>query len=211
MPGATSGSPAGASPRRVRVQVAGRIVADSTRAVLLREAGGPARYAFPHDDVGADAAFVEPLGREGLVAIRADAVEAWYEEDERLIGGPRDPFHRVDAVWSTRHVAVRLRGRLVAETRAPCLVFETGLPTRYYLSRDDVRMELLKRSATRTECQYKGVATYFSVAVEGTVSLDVAWSYETPLPQQPKLASLICFDPARVDGIDVDGEPSLGG
>jgi len=140
----------------------------------------------------------------GYVAFRWEAMDEWYEEDDRLVGGARDPYHRVDAVWSDRHVRVLLDGEVVAETRRPCLVFETGVPTRYYLAPGDVRIELAS-SRTSTACPYKGMASYWSATVGDRTVEDVAWSYENPPPEQPKIAGLLCFWPERVDAIEVDG------
>ncbi len=142
------------------------------------------------------------------VAFTWEAMDEWYEEDDLLVGGARNPYHRVDAVWSDRHVRVILGGEVVAETRKPCLVFETGVPTRYYLSPDDVRTELLTPSETSTACPYKGMASYWSATVGDRTVEDVVWSYEDPPPEQPKLAGLLCFWPERVDAIEVDGRPA---
>jgi uncharacterized protein (DUF427 family) len=140
----------------------------------------------------------------GFVAFEWGAIDGWYEEDDRVLGGARDPYHRVDAVWGERHVRVLLGGEMVAETDKPCLVFETGVPTRYYLAPEDVRTGLLEPSRTTTVCPYKGVASYWSATVDGRTVEDVAWSYESPLPEQPRIAGLICFWPERVDAIEVD-------
>lgn len=144
----------------------------------------------------------------GYLAFRWEAMDEWYDEGDRLVGGARDPYHRVDAVWSERHVRVLLGGEVVAETRRPCLVFETGVPTRYYLSPDDVRTDLLAPSRTSTACPYKGMASYWSANVGDRTVEDVARSYETPPPEQPKIAGLLCFWPERVDEIEVDGRPA---
>jgi uncharacterized protein (DUF427 family) len=191
------------SPRRVRVELACETVADSARVLLYLEPGRSPTYLFPVEDA---AGSVPELS--GFVAFRWDAMDAWYEEDVHVLGGVRNPYHRVDAIWSTRHVTVGLAGEVIAESHAPCLVFETGLPARYYLPRSDVRMDLLSPSQTRSVCQYKGVASYLSATVSGETHADVAWTYETPLAEQPKLARLVCFYPERVDAIEVDGEPA---
>lgn len=145
----------------------------------------------------------------GYVAFSWEAMDEWYEEEDRLVGGARDPYHRVDAVWSERHVRILLDGEVIAETRRPCLLFETGSPTRYYLSRDDVRTELLTPSRTSTACPYKGLASYWSATVGGRTVEDVVWSYEAPPPEQPKIAGLLCFWPERVDAIEVDDRSAV--
>jgi uncharacterized protein (DUF427 family) len=93
----------------------------------------------------------------------------------------------------------------VAESRRPWLLFETGLPTRYYLPPADVRMDLLRPSERVTACPYKGEASYYSVEAGGEVVPDVAWTYRFPIPEQPKIAGLIAFFDERVD-VWVDGE-----
>lgn len=113
----------------------------------------------------------------GHVALYLDRVDAVYEEDERLLGHPRDPYHRVDTVPSSRHVVVRLDERVLADSTAPMVVFETGLPPRWYLPEADVHAELVD-SDTTTTCPYKGEAGYRSL-VDGPE--DVAWSYPAPL------------------------------
>ena len=129
-------------------------------------------------------------------------MDHWYEEDEEVFGHPRDPWHRVDARRSARHVRVEIGGEAVAESRRPTIVFETGLPTRYYLPRSDVAMERLEATDTRTICAYKGFASYWSVGDER----DVAWTYEEPFPDAPPIAGLVCFLNERTD-MTVDGEP----
>ena len=139
------------------------------------------------------------------VAFEWEAMDAWYEEEERVLAHPRDPYHRVDTRESSRHVHVMLGGETVADTRRPRLVFETGLPTRYYLPPEDVRMDLLTPSETRTLCAYKGEAHYWSAIVSDEVYDDIAWSYPDPLPDNPQIRGLICFFNERAD-IEVDGE-----
>ena len=118
---------------------------------------------------------------------------------------PRDPFVRVDALQSSRHVRVERDGHLLAESDSPVLVFETGLPTRYYLPREDVRTELLKPTDTATTCPFKGQASYWSAEVGGETHEDLVWSYENPIPQAEGIAGLMAFYPDRVD-LKVDGE-----
>lgn len=133
------------------------------------------------------------------------AMDAVFEEDEEVFIHPRDPHTRVDILPSSRHVAVVVDGVTVADTRTPTILFETGLPPRYYLPETDVRMDLLVPSETRTGCPYKGFARYWSVEVGGTTHGDLAWSYPTPLPESQRIAGLVAFFDERVDVV-VDGE-----
>ncbi|NTY58362.1 DUF427 domain-containing protein [Mycolicibacterium sphagni] len=133
----------------------------------------------------------------------------WFEEDEPIYGHPRNPYVRVDALRSHRHVRVELDGVLLAETASPVLLFETGLPTRYYIDRTDVAFENFVPSDTQTLCPYKGVTSqYWSVRVgqrvADTAHSDLAWTYDTPLPAVAPIANLVAFYNEKLD-ITVDG------
>ncbi|HZX56612.1 MAG TPA: DUF427 domain-containing protein [Ilumatobacteraceae bacterium] len=133
-------------------------------------------------------------------------IDNWFEEDEEVFVHARDPYHRVDALRSSRHVEVRVNGETVADTTRPTLLFETGLPTRYYIPKLDVRMDLLRSSPLTTACPYKGTANYYSVAAPGAdVIENVVWFYRTPIPQIPTIENMVCFFNEKVD-IVVDGD-----
>lgn len=226
--------------RWVRVKFGGLTIADSRRAMLLRQYG-PGRlptYYFPLEDVQPDAleestaALVDgfeyrtlrsgdrvaPRGawifREpppelaklrGLASFDWNAMDGWYEEEEEVFVHARDPFKRVDVLASSRHVRVVINGETVAETQRPQLLFETLLPTRFYIPAEDVRMELLEPSSLRTRCPYKGIAGYWSVNAGGQRVEDIVWSYHETIPENPKIRDLLCFFNEHVD-IYVDGE-----
>ncbi|MEU4411987.1 DUF427 domain-containing protein [Nocardia salmonicida] len=138
-------------------------------------------------------------------AVRLDiAAFDWFEEDEQVFVHPRDPYSRVDILGSSRHVRVEIDGVTVADSRSPRILFETGLPARYYLPLTNVRMDLLIASDTHTSCPYKGTADYWNVRVGDTSHLDVVWIYRTPLPESQKVAGLACFYNEKVD-IYLDG------
>jgi uncharacterized protein (DUF427 family) len=139
---------------------------------------------------------------DGLVEIAWDAADEWIEEDEELLGHARDPFHRIDARRTSRHIRVSIGGEVVADTRRAVALFETGLPTRWYIPRDDVLTELSRNDGHRTTCAYKGHATHWDAAGERAV----AWSYELPLNDAIPVRSMIAFYNERVD-VEVDGEP----
>jgi uncharacterized protein (DUF427 family) len=144
-------------------------------------------------------------GLAGTVRFNWDALDAWFEEDEQVFVHPRSPYVRVDALRSTRPIRVELDDVLLAESSSPVLVFETGLPTRYYLNRTDVNFEQLSPTETVTECPYKGrTSGYWSAHVGGTVHRDVAWSYDFPTRQLLPIAGLIAFYNEKVD-IVLDG------
>jgi uncharacterized protein (DUF427 family) len=139
------------------------------------------------------------------IRLEWDAMDAWFEEDEQVFTHPRDPYTRVDILPSSRHVRVEVDGVTIAETSKPTLLFETGLPARYYIPKTHVRMDLLTPTDSVTHCPYKGQAAYWSVRAGDTVHEDLAWSYRTPLPESQKIAGLISFYNEKVD-IYVDGE-----
>jgi uncharacterized protein (DUF427 family) len=145
---------------------------------------------------------VEPL--RDLVRLQWAAMDEWFEEDEPVYVHPRDPYTRVDILGSSRHVVVDVDGVTVADSLRPHILFETGLPPRYYLPQTDLRMELLRPSDTVTRCPYKGTATYWDVMVGETVHKDLVWCYRTPLPESQKIAGLACFYNEHVD-LYVDG------
>src|SRR3954452_11726770 len=237
--------------KRIRAELAGRTVIDTTRAMLVWE---PKRivptYAVPAEDVegGISAAPYGPASGEPAIAapqllgrpvydpsipfavhttdgepmtIRAakgereaaafltadpglagylivdfKAFDAWYEEDERNVAHPRDPFHRTDILHSSRRVRVERDGEVLAESSSPQLLFEPPLPVRYYLPADDVRMERLQPSATTSHCAYKGAASYWSLDGE-----DVAWTYRQPLREAAEVTDRVAFFNESLDFI----------
>jgi uncharacterized protein (DUF427 family) len=130
----------------------------------------------------------------------------WFEEEQRVFVHARDPYKRVDVLPSSRHVRVELDGQVLAESRRPSLLFESWLPTRFYLPPQDVRAELLVPSRTVTACPYKGVASYWSVQTGERTVPDLMWSYRDPIPELPGVRGLFCFYNEHVD-LFVDGEP----
>jgi uncharacterized protein (DUF427 family) len=226
--------------KRVRAYLAGELVADTTRPLLVWENPYYPQYYIPAADVraslGATGATEPAPGRgDGEVlditverakaagaarrypdspdpelrdAVRLDfaAMDEWLEEDEPIYVHPRDPYSRIDILASSRHLRVEIDGVIVAESRAPRILFETGLPPRYYLPLSDLRLDLLRPSDTQTHCPYKGTAGYWSIEVNGRVYDDLVWIYRTPLPESQKIAGLACFYNEKVD-LFVDGAP----
>lgn len=140
----------------------------------------------------------------GYVLLDFDAFDTWHEEDELLVAHARDPFKTVDTRRSSRRVVVERDGVQLADSRAPVLLFETYLPVRFYLPREDVRMELLIDTDTSTACAYKGWASYFSANVAGSVVRDLAWTYLEPHSYATAVRGMVSFFNERVDLI-VDG------
>jgi len=225
--------------KRVRVYLAGRLVADTLHPVLVWEIPYYPAYYLPLADVRAeliatgktehspsrgeaeiydvrvDGATAEaaawrypdsPLeALRGLVRFDWQAMDEWLEEDEPVYTHPRDPYKRVDILASSRRVRVEVDGVAVAESDRPHILFETGLPPRYYLPLPDVRTELLRPSDTQTHCPYKGTASYWTLDTGRDVHPDIVWIYRTPLPESQKVAGLACFYNEKVD-IYVDGQ-----
>ncbi len=144
----------------------------------------------------------------GYIAFAWKAIEHWYEEDEEIFYHPRNPYHRIDTIQSSRHVEVFVDGVKVADTTHPNLLFETNMPTRYYIPKNDVRMDLLIPSETQTICPYKGVSEYYHVQVNGNTYTDILWTYPDPIDEAPKLKDTIAVWPEKDKRIQiiVDGE-----
>jgi uncharacterized protein (DUF427 family) len=212
--------------RRIRVRLGRTLIADTTRAQLLIQMG-PNRlptYFIPLQDVRPgvlvdetdegwsvaagnrraeraaykNGEFPELAGRVTFSWAELD----WYEEDEQVFAHARPPNHRVDSLRSSRRVEVYVKGERIANSTRPVLLFETSLPTRYYLPYEDVRMDLLTASNTISYCPYKGRAVYWS----HPELPDVAWSYPDPIPENPKIRDLVSFYNEKVDMV-VDGIP----
>jgi uncharacterized protein (DUF427 family) len=200
------------SPRWIRATRGGETVIDSRRAKLLHQHAALARYYFPREDVNWDLlSDVEPVeppagapDLEGHVAFPWHDFDAWYEEDEQLVGHAIDPYHRIDVRPSSRRVAVSSGGALLADTTRARPLFETGLPTRWYLPREDVRAEP-EPTELHTQCAYKGTASYFSVRVGGELLENIAWTYREPRHDAARVQDLVCFFNEAVD-LDIDGE-----
>lgn len=221
-------------PRRIRAELAGTTVLDTTQALYVWEWPFYPQFYIPAGDVDPPALtqqqathrlsrgtvanvglkapgverpraghrFLESSISELVDTIRFDwdALDAWFEEDEQVFVHPRSPYVRVDALRSTRRVRIELDGALLAESGSPVMVFETGLPTRYYVDRSAVVFPRLRRSDTITACPYKGQTTaYWSVATGEHLYPDLAWSYHYPTRQLLPIAGLVAFYDEQVD------------
>lgn len=145
-------------------------------------------------------------GLAGTVRFDWDSLDAWYEEDEQVFVHPRNPYVRVDALRSTRPIRVELEGVVLAEAPSSVMVFETGLPTRYYLDRGQIDLRQLMATDTVTACPYKGVTSaYWSVRTGDRIHPDLAWSYDFPTRQLTPIAGLVAFYNEQVD-IVLDSE-----
>lgn len=157
-------------------------------------------WAYP--DPNPDA----PQGLSALCAPAWAAMDRWFEEDVEVFVHPRDPYVRLDALDSRRHVVVRAGGEVLGDTRGAVALFETGLPTRWYLPPADVATERLVRSGTTTACPYKGVAGYYSVADMGAAGHDLVWCYPDPHPEVEALRDRLCLA-QEADGVELTTDP----
>ncbi|KAI0460581.1 DUF427-domain-containing protein [Xylaria acuta] len=241
-----------AAPKRVRIQLGGRFVADTTRAVYVWEhpyyptyyvplssfeagvlsypgstGGGEKGYSLATLSVsdGSSTDRVVVFSNDGddndgsgvlagLVRVEFGAVDAWFEEDARVDIHPKDPFKRVDVVFSSRPVRVLASGTQVASANSCFHLYETGLPVRFYLPVTSVSAEFLRHSDTVTACPYKGEANYYDIVVvkdgeeggKGEERLkDVVWYYKNPKLECAAIAGCLCFYNEKVD-IELDGK-----
>jgi uncharacterized protein (DUF427 family) len=153
--------------------------------------------AGPVDENGKDL-----LG--GYVMLDFRAADRWFEEDDPIYARPRDPYHRVDVRSSSCHVVVRHHGQVIADSERPKLLFETGLPIRYYLPFADVHIDLFRKSDTVSECPYKGDGQHWHLIADGQTVTDAGWSLPHPLPEGLAASEHICFYPNKVE-VEVDG------
>ena len=148
--------------------------------------------------------FDEVAGMKDYVALYWNRVDHWYEEDEEVFVHTRSPRVRIDILDSSRPVRVELGGETVAETNRARFLFETNLPTRYYIPREDVSAELLA-SGTHTQCPYKGTASFHSLKVGDKTHEDIVWYYTDPVHESAKIKNYLCFYNEKVDAIYIDG------
>jgi len=132
-------------------------------------------------------------------------INRWYEEDEEVFVHARDPFRRVDCLPSSRHVQVILDDQIVADSRRATLLFETGMPTRYYLPIADARLDLLTPSRYLSRCPYKGLASYYHLTIDGKRHDNIVWYYPKPVHESARIKGLVSFYNEFVDRILVDG------
>lgn len=202
------------SPKRVRVMLDGKYVADSNTPLLAWEKPYYPTYFFPRGDV--DASVLDThrsyarteADVEGYVALRWNEFDHWFEEDEEVFVHARDPYKRIDILRSSRHIVVTVDGVVVADSTRPTLLFETSLRRRTYLPLSDLRMDLLVPSNARTQCPYKGEAKYWDVRIGEKVHRDLVWSYPSPFRESAPIAGLACFYDERVE-MTVDGVPQM--
>jgi uncharacterized protein (DUF427 family) len=145
-----------------------------------------------------------------MTGVRRPAPDPVGPGQESVWDYPRPP--RIEP--TAEHVEIRLGGVVIADTRTAYRVLETAGPPTYYLARDAFRDVTVTRAPGRSVCEWKGLATYWTLAAGGTVAETAAWSYEDPTPAFRVLRGFLAVYPARVDECRVDGEavrPQPGG
>jgi len=194
------------NPKWIRGLVDGSTVVDSRSTKLVWEVPWYPAWYIPTSDV-LDSSLPRVTRPELADHVRVDwqSVDRWYEESIEVFVHPRSPYTRIDAMASSRHVVVRIDDTIVAETDRVTILYETGLPPRWYIPALDVRLEMLTATDTTSGCPYKGFARYWAVDVNEVTHADVVWSYPTPLPESEAIAGMMCFYDEKVD-LEIDGE-----
>jgi uncharacterized protein (DUF427 family) len=154
------------------------------------------RGAWQHVDPPPQAAALRDT-----VAFAWRAMDAFYEEDERILGHAADPYHRIDIRRSSRHLVVRQHDRVIADTHAPLVLYESGFAPRWYVPRADVVADALRPVDGQTFCPYKGLGSYYDIGD----ARNAAWSYRAPFEEVARIADLVSFYPEKVT-ITIDGE-----
>ena len=147
-----------------------------------------------------------PADLENFFAFEWKAMDTWLEEDEEVRVHPRDPYHRIDVCNSSRHVRIVASGETIAESHRPVLLFETGLPVRFYIPKTDVRMDLLVPSDYQSHCPYKGTASYYSIKADGDKVKNMVWTYPFPNAEVSKIKDLVAFYTENLDDVFIDGK-----
>lgn len=160
------------------------------------------RAAWQHTDLPADASEFK-----GRIAFAWPAMDAFYEEDERILGHAADSYHRIDIRQSSRHLVVRHRDHVVADTKRPLALYESGFAPRWYVPLADIDESALTFVEHQTFCPYKGLCSYYDI---GDARLG-AWSYREAFPEVGRISSLVSFEPDVVsvylDGVQLHLDP----
>jgi uncharacterized protein (DUF427 family) len=164
-------------------------------SVRLGERRVAARGAWQHVSLPAHASELQEH-----VAFAWRAMDAFYEEDERIVGHAADPYHRIDIRQSSRNLVVRHRDRIIAETKRPVVLYESGFAPRWYVPRADIDESALTAVKLQTFCPYKGLCSYYSIDDTRLA----AWSYLDAYPEVRRISNLASFEPDIVS-VFLDG------
>jgi uncharacterized protein (DUF427 family) len=137
---------------------------------------------------------------KGRVAFAWRAMDAFYEEDERIVGHAADSYHRIDIRQTSRHLVVQSGDQVIADSTRPLVLYESGFAPRWYVARGDVDESALTPVQGQTFCPYKGLCSYYDIAG----ARRGAWSYQDAWPEVRRISGLISFEPDQV-AVDLDG------
>jgi uncharacterized protein (DUF427 family) len=153
------------------------------------------RAAWQHTDLPSYAGELK-----GRIAFAWRAMDAFYEEDERIYGHAADAYHRIDIRQTSRHLVVRRADRVIADTRRPLALYESGFAPRWYVPRADVDMTALTPAEGQTFCPYKGLCGYFDI----DDTRRAVWSYEDAWDGVRRISGLVSFEPDKIE-VTLDG------
>jgi len=153
------------------------------------------RAAWQHTELPGHAAELN-----GRVAFAWRAMDAFYEEDERIVGHAADAYHRIDIRQTSRHLVVRSGDRVIADSGRPLVLYESGFAPRWYVPRADIDQAALTPARGQTFCPYKGLCSYYDI---GSVHR-AAWSYEEAYTEVSRIGGLISFEPDLIE-VHLDG------
>jgi uncharacterized protein (DUF427 family) len=137
---------------------------------------------------------------DARVAFAWRAMDAFYEEDERIVGHAADFYHRIDIRATSRHLVVRDGDQVIADADHPVALYESGFAPRWYVSRDDIVESALESIEGQTFCPYKGLASYYDIGGRKRA----AWSYVEAWPEVARISNMVSFEPDKID-VFVDG------
>ncbi len=79
-------------------------------------------------------------------------------------------------------------GVTLAESNATVVV-----DNNQYFPADSIDKQYFKESNTHTTCGWKGVASYYSIEVNGEVNADAAWYYPSPKDAAKNIEGYVAF------------------
>ena len=137
---------------------------------------------------------------DGHIAFAWRTMDAFFEEDERIVGHAADLYHRNDIRQSSRHLVVRDGDRVVADTHRPLALYESGFAPRWYVPREDITPDVLEPVEGQTFCPYKGLCSYYDVGERRRA----AWSYLEAWPEVARVSGYVSFEADQIE-VTLDG------
>ncbi|MEV4347205.1 DUF427 domain-containing protein [Actinoplanes sp. NPDC049596] len=184
------------------------VLVPTTRSTRHRELGDTSWFTVEAGGERAERAaweHTEPPGHagelKGRIAFGWRAMDAFYEEDERIVGHAADPYHRIDIRQTSRHLRVVDGDEVIADSVRPLVLYESGFAPRWYVPREDVSHFALTETDVQTFCPYKGLANYYDIGARA----GAAWSYPEAWPEVARIAGHLSFEPDKIE-VYLDGE-----